>query len=191
MNPLSVRSKNIIVFGDIMLDVKLSGSIHKLANEAPIPVLLQETEKKYLGGCGNVLMNLQALGCDKLFIFSKAGNDFYGKELISILAKYPEIVPYIYTDDLYRTIVKTRGFANKKIIFRYDVENSQRILERHIEEIKASLTSIIKNNNIDTIIFSDYNKGFLVKELTQFVIQLANWHGIQTFVVAKVDDIKY
>jgi D-beta-D-heptose 7-phosphate kinase/D-beta-D-heptose 1-phosphate adenosyltransferase len=191
MNPLSVRSKNIIVFGDIMLDVKLSGSIHKLANEAPIPVLLQETEKKYLGGCGNVLMNLQALGCDKLFIFSKAGNDFYGKELISILAKYPEIVPYIYTDDLYRTIVKTRGFANKKIIFRYDVENSQRILERHIEEIKASLTSIIKNNNIDTIIFSDYNKGFLVKELTQFVIQLANTHGIPTFVDPKVDYTKY
>lgn len=191
MNPLSVRPKNIIVFGDIMLDIKLNGSIHKLANEAPIPVLLQETEKKYLGGCGNVLMNLQSLGCDKLFIFSKAGNDFYGKELLTILAKYPEILPYIYTDDAYRTIVKTRGFANKKIIFRYDVENSQRILERHIEEIKASVTSIIQNNNIDTIIFSDYNKGFLVKEVSQFVIQLANTFGIPTFVDPKADYTKY
>jgi D-beta-D-heptose 7-phosphate kinase/D-beta-D-heptose 1-phosphate adenosyltransferase len=191
MNPLSVRSKNIMVFGDIMLDVKLSGSIHKLANEAPIPVLLQETEKKYLGGCGNVLMNLQALGCNKLFIFSKAGNDFYGKELSAILSRYPEIVPYIYTDDAYRTIVKTRGFANKKIIFRYDVENSQAILERHIKEISADVSSIIRDNKIDTIIFSDYNKGFLVKEVSQFVIQLANTYDIPTFVDPKVDYTKY
>ena len=63
MNPLSVRPKNIIVLGDIMLDVKLSGSINKIANEAPVPVLLYESQQKYLGGCGNVLMNLQSLGC--------------------------------------------------------------------------------------------------------------------------------
>jgi len=191
MNPLSVRSKNIMVFGDIMLDVKLSGSIHKLANEAPIPVLLQETEKKYLGGCGNVLMNLQALGCDKLFIFSKAGNDFYGKELSTILSRYPEIVPHIYKDDSYRTTVKTRGFANKKIIFRYDIENSKELMQNHIEDMKANLIHILEENKIDSIIFSDYNKGFLVKELTQFVIQLANSRSIPTFVDPKVDYTKY
>jgi len=50
MNPLSARSKNIIVFGDIKLDVKLSGTVDKLANEAPIPVLLKQAENKYLGG---------------------------------------------------------------------------------------------------------------------------------------------
>jgi len=191
MNPLSVRSKNIIVFGDIMLDVKLSGSIHKLANEAPIPVLLQETEKKYLGGCGNVLMNLQALGCDKLFIFSKAGNDFYGKELSAILSRYPEIVPHVYTDDSYTTIVKTRGFANKKIIFRYDIENSAPIIQSHIHEIKSTMKTILENNKIDSIIFSDYNKGFLQKEITQYVIGLANSHGVPTFVDPKGDYHKY
>jgi bifunctional ADP-heptose synthase (sugar kinase/adenylyltransferase) len=96
MEALSVRPKNIMVFGDIMLDVKMSGSTHKMANEAPIPVLLRETEKKYLGGCGNVLMNLQALGCEKLFIVSRIGNDFYGSEIKSILANYPEVVQHLY-----------------------------------------------------------------------------------------------
>jgi D-beta-D-heptose 7-phosphate kinase/D-beta-D-heptose 1-phosphate adenosyltransferase len=191
MNPLSVRSKNIIVFGDIMLDVKVTGSIHKLANEAPIPVLLKEGEKKYLGGCGNVLMNLQALGCNKLFIFSKAGNDFYGKELSTILSAYPEIVPHVYTDDSYATIVKTRGFANKKIIFRYDIENSASIIQSHIDEIKSTMITILENNKIDSIIFSDYNKGFLQKELTQYVIGLANSHGVPTFVDPKGDYNKY
>jgi D-beta-D-heptose 7-phosphate kinase/D-beta-D-heptose 1-phosphate adenosyltransferase len=191
MNPLSARSKNIIVFGDIMLDVKLSGTVDKLANEAPIPVLLKQAENKYLGGCGNVLMNLQALGCNKLYIFSKAGDDFYGKELDTILSAYPEIEPYVYKDSSYTTTVKTRGFANKKIIFRYDIENTQAVLQRHIEEIKETMIQILEKNPIDSIIFSDYNKGFLVKEITGFVIQLANKHGVPTFVDPKGDYRKY
>jgi D-beta-D-heptose 7-phosphate kinase/D-beta-D-heptose 1-phosphate adenosyltransferase len=154
-------------------------------------VLLQETEKKYLGGCGNVLMNLQALGCDKLFIFSKVGNDFYGKELSTILSRYREIVPHLCIDDAYKTIVKTRGFANKKIIFRYDIENSKELLQSHVEHMKINLIRIFEENRIDSIIFSDYNKGFLVKELTQFVIQLANQHGVPTFVDPKGDYTKY
>lgn len=174
-----------------MLDVKLSGTIHKLANEAPIPVLLRETEKKYLGGCGNVLMNLQALGCNKLYIFSKAGNDFYGRELDSILSAYPEIEPHIYKDNSYTTVVKTRGFANKKIIFRYDIENTEAVLQHHVENIKEAMVQILKETPIDSIIFSDYNKGFLVKELTQFVIQLANKYGVPTFVDPKGDYRKY
>jgi len=191
MDALSVRPKNIMVFGDIMLDVKLSGSTHKMANEAPIPVLLQETEKKYLGGCGNVLMNLQALGCEKLFIVSRVGNDFYGNEIKSILSNYPEVVQHLYTDASYKTIVKTRGFSNKKLLFRYDIENRAALLQNHIQEIQSTVTEILSTTHIDAIIFSDYNKGFLVKELTTHVIQEANRYGIPTFVDPKVDYTKY
>lgn len=180
-----------MVFGDIMLDVKLSGPIHKMANEAPIPVLLQETEKKYLGGCGNVLMNLQSLGCEKLFIFSKVGNDSYGKEIEDILSKYQEIIQCIYSNSAYKTIVKTRGFSNKKIIFRYDIENSAKLLQNHMERLKLDVMNIINENKIDSIIFSDYNKGFLIKEVTQFVISEANKRGIPTFVDPKGDYTKY
>jgi bifunctional ADP-heptose synthase (sugar kinase/adenylyltransferase) len=84
MNPLSVKPKNIMVFGDIMLDVKLIGSVNKMANEAPIPVLLYADKKTYVGGCGNVLMNLQSLGCEKLYIFSMIGEDPHGEELSKI-----------------------------------------------------------------------------------------------------------
>lgn len=191
MNPLSVRPKNIMVFGDLMLDVKISGTINKMANEAPIPVLLHGAEKKYLGGCGNVLMNLQSLGCEKLFIVSKVGNDSYGKEIKNILSSYPEIVQCLYSDDCYQTIVKTRGFANKKIIFRYDIENATLLLESHIEAIQAQVTQIMETTKIDSIIFSDYNKGFLVRELTRHVIHEANKRGIPTFVDPKADYRKY
>lgn len=191
MNPLSVKPKAMMVFGDIMLDVKLAGSIQKMANEAPIPVLLYESEKKYLGGCGNVLMNLQALGCDKLHIYSMIGNDSYGKEISSILSGFPEIVQHLSVDNDYTTIVKTRGFSNKKIIFRYDIEKKAALKQQHIEAIKASVKTALETTRIDGIIFSDYNKGYLVKELAQYVIQSANAKGIPTFVDPKVDHTKY
>ena len=48
MNILNERKPNILLIGDIMLDVQVHGTIEKLANEAPIPVLLQKCEKKSL-----------------------------------------------------------------------------------------------------------------------------------------------
>lgn len=191
MNSLIARSKNIIVFGDIMLDVKLSGSIHRMANEAPVPILLQEEEKKYLGGAGNVLMNLQSLGCEKLFMFSKIGNDSYGKEIAAILSTYPEITRHLYSDSTYQTTVKTRGFSNNKMIFRYDVENAAQLLQSHVSDIKVKLIHILNTTQIDSILLSDYNRGFLVKELTQFIIQEANSRAIPTFVDTKSDYKKY
>ena len=183
--------KNVMVLGDIMLDVKLSGPIHKMANEAPIPVLLRETEKKYLGGCGNVLMNLQSLGCEKLFILTKVGNDSYGNEVASMLSRHSEIVPHLYKDDSYCTTVKTRGFSNKKIIFRYDIENSVHTLDTHVDDIIRLVQKVLETERLDAIVFSDYNKGFLVKELTQPIIQLARRFEVPTFVDPKVDYTKY
>ena len=191
MNPLIARSKNIIVFGDIMLDIKLSGSLHRMANEAPVPILFQEAENKYLGGGGNVLMNLQSLGCEKLFIFSKIGNDSYGKEITEILSNYPEIVQHLYSDSTYKTTVKTRGFSNNKMIFRYDLENTAKLLESHVNHVKQKLLEILNTTTIDSIVLSDYNRGFLVKELTEFVIEEANKRSIPTFVDTKSDYKKY
>ena len=88
----SSRKQKILVLGDIMLDVQIHGTAEKIANEAPIPVLRARYQKKQLGGCGNVLMNLQSLGCSRLFIFSMIGNDSAGEDIQNILRKYEEIV---------------------------------------------------------------------------------------------------
>ena len=59
-----------------MLDRSHFGTVGKIANEAPVPVFkctkgITET----LGGCGNVAANLAAMGCEKLFLFSRVGCD--------------------------------------------------------------------------------------------------------------------
>lgn len=190
-NCLNIKSQNIIVIGDIMLDVIINGKINKIANESPIPVLHQTDTRNTLGGCGNVLMNLQSLGCNKLFIISMIGNDKYGKEIEKILLEKTEIIPKLYSDASYCTTVKTRGTSNKKIVFRYDIELLRPPLETHIEDAKSYIDTILKENQIDSIIFSDYNKGFLVKDLTSHVILAANRYCVPTLVDPKVDYKKY
>ena len=174
-----------------MLDRMICGKIDRIANEAPVPVVVHQSEKKFLGGCGNVVMNLQALGCEKLYVFSMIGDDAHGKEISSILSGHPEIVQHLSVDASYTTTVKTRGFVDKKIIFRYDIERRAALLDAHKEEIRRGLKTIVETTRIDAILMSDYNRGYLVKELTQYVIQLANDHGINTFVDLKADYTKY
>jgi D-beta-D-heptose 7-phosphate kinase/D-beta-D-heptose 1-phosphate adenosyltransferase len=188
---LNIKPQNIIVIGDVMLDIMIDGAITKIANESPIPVLHQNNEIKKLGGCGNVLMNLQSLGCSKLFLVSMLGDDTYGKVVQEILSEKTEIISKLYIDSKYCTTVKTRGISNKKIIFRYDIEKRYTPFESHIEDCKKYIDTIIKENQIDAIILSDYNKGFLVKELTSYVISVANRHGVPTFVDPKIDYKKY
>jgi D-beta-D-heptose 7-phosphate kinase/D-beta-D-heptose 1-phosphate adenosyltransferase len=191
MNAFPVKPKNIMVFGDIILDKMISGTIHRIANEAPVPVVLYQSEKKFLGGCGNVVMNIQALGCEKLYVFSMIGNDSYGKEISEMLSGYPEIIQHLSIDDSYTTTVKTRGFSDKKIIFRYDIERRAALLASHMKKTFYDVRTILETTRIDAIVISDYNRGYLVKELTQYVIQLANEKGVDTFVDSKTDYTKY
>jgi len=191
MEFMNQKPQTIIVIGDIMLDVQIYGKIEKIANEAPIPVLHEQYTKKQLGGCGNVLMNLQNLGCDKLFIISRIGKDESGKEIENIISKYPEIIPKFCVSDKYTTTVKTRGFVENKIIFRYDIEQNNILLEEHISYCKDQIQEILSKNKVDSIIFSDYNKGFLIKEVTQDIIQKAKEYRVLSFVDPKVDYTKY
>ena len=191
MNCLNVRKPICIVFGDIMLDVQIHGVIEKIANEAPIPVLHSQIIKKGLGGCGNVLMNLESIGCEKLFLFSMIGKDEYGDTLQTILEMYPIITPYLYSDESYTTTVKVRGFSNKKMIFRYDIEKKTEPIDIHKDAIETRLRSIIKNYRIDSIVMSDYNKGFMTKNIARLVISVAQENGIPTFVDPKIDYTKY
>jgi len=67
------KPTDIILLGDIMLDHNIQGTCTKIANESPIPVVNFKNENYNLGGCGNVLMNLLALGATNVFVFSKIG----------------------------------------------------------------------------------------------------------------------
>ena len=56
---LKMLSKgHVLVFGDIILDRYISGSVDRVSPEAPVPVLKPSGEEIRLGGAANVAVNL-------------------------------------------------------------------------------------------------------------------------------------
>ena len=180
---------NVIIIGDIILDHNLEGHITKIANEWPIPIINIYNEKYGIGGCGNVLMNVAALGAKKIFIFSRIGNDDNGAKLIKLLPS--QTTNSIIIDDTIPTITKTRIYSDKKIMARYDKENIKDISLEQELVVFNRFNETIKNNTISSVIFSDYNKGFLTKSLCQRIIKLCNEHNIPTIIDPKCDYTKY
>src|SRR5258708_12749351 len=54
--------KRIVVLGDLMLDEFIWGRVRRISPEAPVPVVEVERQTLALGGAGNVVSNLVALG---------------------------------------------------------------------------------------------------------------------------------
>src|ERR671938_233971 len=75
-----LKTAHVLCIGDVMLDHYVYGQVERVSPEAPIPVLWIERELKTLGGAGNVLRNLQALGAATSFI-SVVGNDEPAREI--------------------------------------------------------------------------------------------------------------
>src|SRR5688500_2479545 len=56
------EGKRILVLGDLMLDEFIWGRVRRISPEAPVPVVEIERHTLALGGAGNVVSNLVALG---------------------------------------------------------------------------------------------------------------------------------
>lgn len=190
MQPLHKRP-NIIIIGDIMLDINNYVSIEKIANEAPIPVFRLIQKQVSLGGCGNVLKNIYNLECENLYIFSVVGKDAAGDEINTIIHSM-NVHNHIVQLDGYNTITKTRYFCENKLMFRCDVENDLSNNHQLIDIcFKREIMKILESNKIDCIILSDYNKGVLNFKHCRNIIEFANENNIFTCVDPKDDYTKY
>lgn len=58
-----MTGQKILVAGDIMLDTFVYGDVDRISPEGPVPVLSITHQNTMLGGVGNVISNLHALGC--------------------------------------------------------------------------------------------------------------------------------
>jgi len=187
---LSIKFPNIIIFGDIILDHKINGHIKRLANEAPIPILLNDNETYSLGGCGNVLANIHSLGCNNIYLFSKISTDIYGDKIETILKDYKNVSSHLLKNNTSTTTIH-RYFVDNKLIFRNDLDIYNTITKEDEIDIYNQFIHILSHNKIDSIIFSDYNRGFLSESLCQSIIKEANKLNIFTSVDPRNNYIKY
>lgn len=178
---------NIIVIGDIMIDINYESDITRNAPEADIPIYNILHKNYILGGAANVAFNLQKLGTN-IELIGLIGDDSYGNIIQDLLDKNT-IKNKLFIDNERNTTQKNRIFFKNKIQVRYDIEDTSEILRTTEEKI---LDYIINKENINAIIISDYDKGLITEHLCQNIINYANNNDIPTFIDPKIKNyLKY
>src|ERR1700743_2448251 len=104
------KKPTILVIGDLMIDHYIWGAATRLSPEAPVPVVNVKKETTTLGGAGNVVQNLVALGAH-VAVAGVIGNDTSGRQLINMLEHEGVKTNALIKDAARPTTVKTRVLA--------------------------------------------------------------------------------
>ncbi|MAZ30584.1 MAG: D-glycero-beta-D-manno-heptose-7-phosphate kinase [Flavobacteriales bacterium] len=175
------ENKRVLIVGDVMVDTYMWGEINRMSPESPVPVVDIINRENRLGGAANVALNIISLGAEPI-LFSVIGKDKNGDELLKLLDNQNIDKKGILVVDKRITTVKTRVISEGNHILRIDEEQIDDLKNPKIFDLAEKL---IEKQNIDVIIFEDYNKGFLTEKLINKILDLAKSNHIPTIVDPK------
>jgi len=180
-----MTGKRVAVIGDVMLDRYLWGRVNRLSPEAPVPVIDLDREQSRLGGASNVAQNILSLGGTPLLI-GVIGDDSTGGEITGLLKAQSLTTEGIFTDASRPTTAKTRIIANEQHVARVDHETRSPIDPGLTKAICSFIESGL--DGIDGIIFEDYNKGVIGREMIARVTELARHRDVPVAVDPKFEN---
>ncbi|GAB4021720.1 D-glycero-beta-D-manno-heptose-7-phosphate kinase [Spirosoma koreense] len=172
----------VLIIGDVMLDSYVWGHVERISPEAPVPIVRFNRREVRLGGAGNVLLNVQALGAEAI-LCSVIGTDAPGDQLEQELCDRG-----LNCDGLIRsadriTTIKERIIAGSQQVVRVDTETDKYITADERAKLVAKAKELIPTCHV--VIFEDYDKGVLSKEAITEITDFANQQGIPTVVDPK------
>jgi D-beta-D-heptose 7-phosphate kinase/D-beta-D-heptose 1-phosphate adenosyltransferase len=180
----AAASVTVAVVGDLMLDETWTGSVSRVAPEAPVPLLNLEAMSRRAGGAGNVVENLVSLGARPIALGAVGPGDegeWLARRLTALGGGGSVVV-----DPLRTTPVKRRIVAEGRQLLRID------------EEIAAGLSADAERNLLaaglraveeaDVLLVSDYAKGTLTSALLGGLLAAARRKGIPALVDPKGRD---
>lgn len=182
LDQLQNPRQRIICVGDVMLDRFVYGKVARISPEAPIPVLSMESESHMLGGSGNVVRNIAALGAGVCFV-TVVGDDSAGVQVQDLLAAEPLVESNLLTTDSRPTTIKSRFIAQNQQMLRVDSENpyplpaalARQVFERAVDALAQTAV----------LVLSDYDKGVLGVKTSAELIAAAKQKNITVIVDPK------
>ncbi len=175
----------LLCLGDIMLDCFIYGRVERISPEAPVPVFHMNHKTMSVGGAGNVVRNLSALGVETSFC-GMIGRDNEGEELKKLIDELPKTTGCLIQDLHRPTTHKIRYLAHNQQVLRADNEAtfplSVELQDQVIQYFQTQLSLV------NGVIFSDYGKGMLPPTLLKELISLANQAGKPVIVDPKGSD---
>lgn len=157
----------VLVVGDLMIDHYIWGSCDRISPEAPVQVVNIKNETKRLGGCGNVVSNLIALGAE-VGVISVVGDDELGSEILKLLKDRGAKAELVIAQKGRKSSQKSRVMVTHQQVLRLDTESTSDI--DCDDEIVGKFQGIL--DGYDIVLLSDYGKGVLSDYLTKHIISI-------------------
>lgn len=182
----AIRTRNIVVLGDVMLDEFVWGDVTRISPEAPIPVVDVQRESVHLGGAANVLANLISLGTQGM-VTGVVGQDRAGELLQSSINQIVSQNGRLIADPSRPTTLKTRIIAHSQPVVRTDRESRTPINSGIEEQVIAQLKAAILNAH--ALVVSDYDKGVVTTRVLEAILPLA-YERIPVLIDPKMRNFK-
>ena len=172
-----LKTKKILVIGDLILDRYTTGSCDRISPEAPVQILKVKEVKYSIGGAGNTAVNVKTLG-SKPYLIGILGEDneadIFEKELKKREIEDSGILVSPYT----KTLLKERIVASNQQLLRIDHTDEISKDDKHYNHILNKFEEF----DSDIVIVSDYAKGTLSELLIENIINLCKIKNKQIIV---------
>lgn len=178
----SFSQLRVLIIGDVMLDAYVWGKVERISPEAPVPVVVAHRREYRLGGAGNVILNVHALGAEPV-ICSVIGQDTEGQNLLGELTKRNLRTDGVLQSADRITTIKERIIAGSQQVVRVDTETDKVITPEEQTQLIEKAKALIPDCQV--VLFQDYDKGVLCPRVIKEITDFANSLGIPTVVDPK------
>jgi D-glycero-beta-D-manno-heptose-7-phosphate kinase len=180
----TLKDKNVLIIGDVMLDAYLFGKVDRISPEAPVPVVSVIRRDNRPGGAANVALNIKSLGATP-WLCSVIGDDDKATQFLDIMKSLDLPVEGLIRDNSRLTTTKFRIIGNNMQMLRVDEESTNEISSGISAQLFERIAQIMNSVNIDCIVFQDYDKGVISKQLIEQTVGLAREKNIPVAVDPK------
>lgn len=176
------QSLNVLVIGDVMLDSYFHGTVDRLCQEAPVPVVAVSERQDFPGGAANVAANVSQLGA-KARLLSVIGQDEAGDRLQAALQHHHVSTTHLLCHSQRSTLAKQRLVGNAHLLVRFDQGSTDRLAIDLENEVIEQLTRLF--SLCDAVIISDYGYGQITSSIIQTLEQLQSIHSKPIIIDSK------
>jgi D-beta-D-heptose 7-phosphate kinase/D-beta-D-heptose 1-phosphate adenosyltransferase len=152
----------LLVAGDVVLDEYLWGTVERVSPEAPVPVVHVQRESLVLGGAGNVVRNVVALGGQCRFC-TVVGDDADGGRVLELLEELGVDRDGVVVAEGRPTTRKTRVIARSQQVVRFDRETHDALPNSVARRVGRVVDAELPQ--LDGAILEDYGKGLFSPRL--------------------------
>ena len=178
-------ASRVLVLGDLMVDHFIWGKVSRISPEAPVPVVEVTKENLMMGGSGNVVNNIHAVG-GNVAVAGVIGSDGMGDWLTAKLQQMNVDTGGLVREGERPTTVKTRIVAHGQQMVRYDRESRHVVRPDSADRIVQYVRSTLEG--VQAVVISDYNKGIVTDRLLDGVRQVVAGRRIPVCVGPKRND---